>query len=282
MRTHILLFTLVFFATRLGAQTYFTSVETGVSFGASQYFGDLNDSYGFKTIGPAFGLYARKHLSQYISVKLAGNYTHLAYSDKDNSSQYQKKRNLDFQTSIYEVALQAEFNFVRFVTGDPYHRFAPYLTGGVGAFFYDPYTEYQGKRYYLRSIGTEGQNAGFKDRKYSNVAVCFPIGAGVKYWIKPGLNVSFEIVDRLTTTDYIDDVSTTYVGPDKFPLTGPAKFIADKSYEIDENNPLGQAGKQRGNTSSFDQYLMAQVSVSWHFKTYHCPAALSDEMIQAY
>lgn len=282
MRTHFLILTFILFIGSAQGQTYFTAVEMGVSAGGSQYFGDLNDNYGLKTINPAFGLYARKHFTQYISVKLVGNYTHLDYSDKLNSNPYQKQRNLDFATNIYEIALQSEFNFFRFVTGDPYRRFTPYLTGGIGAFLYDPYTTYQGRKYSLRDIGTEGQYAGFKDRRYSNVAVCFPIGIGCKVWLKGGVNLSFEIADRLTTTDYIDDVSTTYVGADKFPLTGNSLYIQDKSYEVNANNPLGRAGKQRGNTSSYDQYLMAQLSISWHFKTYHCPAALSDEMIQAY
>ena len=244
-------------------QTYFTSTETGVIFGVSQYFGDLNDNYGTKTLSPTYGIYVRKHLSQYISVKLVGNFTHLSYSDKYNTNPYQRQRNLDFETDIYEGVAMAEFNFCRFVTGDPYYRFTPYLTGGVGAFHYAPYTTYAGQKYYLRPLGTEGQNAGYADRKYGSVAACFPIGAGVKFWLKGGVNVTFEITDRLTTTDYIDDVSTTYVGANSFPVKkyGNAYLIQDRSGEIDNTKQLGHAGKQRGNTSSMDQYMMAQLSL---------------------
>ena len=42
--------------------------------------------------------------------------------------------------------------------------------------------------------------------------LCFPIGFGVKYAVTDKVNISFEIAHRFTTTDYIDDVSTTYVG----------------------------------------------------------------------
>jgi hypothetical protein len=275
---------LAFFALALKAegQTYFTSTEVGFTFGASQYFGDLNDNYGFKTIHPLVGVYGRKHINQYISLRLGANYTHLSYSDKYNSNPYQKQRNLDFSTDIYETGLQAEFNFFRFTTGDPYYRFTPYLTGGIGAFYYDPYTNLNGAKYFLQPLGTEGQNAGFKDRKYSNVAVCFPIGMGVKFWLKGGINLTLEVADRLTTTDHIDDVSATYVGASKFPQTGPAYMLQDRSTEITPNEPLGRAGKQRGNTSSMDQYLVGQVSISFHFKTYHCPASLSDDAIRTY
>ncbi len=266
------------------AQTYFTSTEVGLSGGGSQYFGDLNDRWGFKTVNLAYGLYARKHINQYISMKLGVYYTQVGYEDKLNVDLYQKQRNLDFQSNIFEASLQAEFNFFRFVTGDPYHRFTPYLTAGIGAFQYDPYTTYQGSKYLLRPLGTEGQNVGFDDRKYSNVSACVPIGVGAKFWVKGGVNLSLEIADRLTFTDYLDDVSTTYVGLDHFPLTPktPTYALQDRSVEIDPSNPLGRKGKQRGNSSTKDQYIMCMLSVSIHFVTYKCPNFMDKDMISTY
>jgi hypothetical protein len=265
------------------SQTYFTLTEMGISFGGSQYFGDLNENYGLRTVNPSYGIYARRHLSHYISVKLCGNYTHVGYDDKYNSSEFKKQRNLNFQSDIYELTFQAEFNFFRFTTGDPYTRFSPYLTLGAGAFYYDPYTNYNGTKTYLRPIGTEGQFVGYSDRKYSSVSPCFPIGVGVKAWIKGGMNVTLEVANRLTTTDYLDDVSTTYVGANKFPWTATTELaLQDRSVELNPAVPLGRAGKQRGNTSSYDQYLIAQVSLSWHFTTYRCPASLNGEFIRTY
>lgn len=266
------------------AQTYYTSTEVGIGVGGSQYFGDLNDRYGFKTVNPGGGIYARKHLNQYISIKMGAYYTQVGYSDKLNSDLYQQQRNLDFKSDIVEVSFQAEFNFFRFVTGDPYHRFTPYLTGGIGAFRYDPYTTYNGNKYLLRPLGTEGQNLGYDDRKYSTVSPCFPIGVGAKFWLTGGVNLTFEIADRLTLTDYLDDVSTSYIGLDRFPLSqkSPTYLLQDRSVEISPSNPLGRKGKQRGNSSTYDQYLMCMLSVSWHFTTYKCPNFMDKEMISTY
>ena len=263
------------------AQSYFTSTEVGISVGGSQYFGDLNENYGLRTIGLAGGIYVRKHLNQYISVKAVTNYTQVGYDDKFNTDDYKRSRNLNFRSDIFEMAAQAEFNFFRFATGDMYNRFTPYLTGGVGFFYYDPYTVYKGNKYFLRPMGTEGQNAGKSNRKYSNTSPCFPIGVGVKFWLKAGVNLTLEIADRLTTTDYLDDVSTTYVGVNKFPVNSVAAALQDRSVELNGKEILGRAGKQRGNTSSYDQYLMAMLSVSWHFTTYRCPSFMStDELIR--
>src|SRR5690606_12330211 len=99
------------------------------------------------------------------------------------------------------------------------------------------------------NIGTEGQHAGYTDRQYSNVAMCFPIGVGFKYWVRPGMNFGFEIANRITTTDYLDDVSTTYVGSHLFPtdaqIPNPGYYIQDRSIERTPENPLGSPGKQR-------------------------------------
>jgi Domain of unknown function (DUF6089) len=259
---------------RAEAQYFFRPMEYGVSAGASQYFGDLNDHYGFQTIHPAFGGFARLHLNQFIAIKAVTDYTHVSYSDQYNSNEYEKQRNLKFQSDIVEFAIQSEFSFFRFATGDPDHRFTPYLTGGLGIFYYNPYTYYNGTLYYLRNLGTEGQLYRKSGKAYSDVSVCFPIGAGVKYWIRPGMNISFEIADRLTTTDYLDDVSTVYAGAGKFPNSAenPAYWLQNTTGTA--KTTLGEAGKQRGNTASKDQYLMAIVSLSFQFKTYKCPAYL--------
>ncbi len=268
------------------AQSFFTANEYGIAVGASQYFGDLNENYGFKTVNMAYGIYGRRRMNSYIALKLSGNYTQVGYDDKFNTIPYKVSRNLNFKSKVIEASFQAEFNFFRFITGDRSFRFTPYLTGGIGAFYYNPYTTYNGYTYDLRPLGTEGQNTGqYDSRKYTSIAVCFPIGAGIKYWLAPGVNLSFEIVDRLTTTDYLDDVSQTYVGADKFPRStalNPAKSLQDRSIEISGNPELGRVGKQRGNSSSSDQYLMAMFSISFNFTTYKCPAFMSRDLIKTY
>jgi len=272
---------LSFICTGIHAQTFYRWTEFGVGAGASQYFGDLNDQYGFKHIRPAFSAFMRYHFNHYIALRVSGTYTQLGYDDKDNSNAYQHMRNLSFRTNIWEGAVQADFNFFRFETGNDENWWTPYLTGGIGAFYYNPYTFYNGDKYYLRPLGTEGQNLGgaYASRKYSNVAVCFPIGAGIKWWAFPGVNMALEITDRLTTTDYIDDVSTTYVGADKFapdPTSlNAAYYLQDPSVLSNPTQPLGRAGKQRGNSASRDQYMMVQFQISIQLKTYKCPAYMS-------
>ena len=112
-----------------------------------------------------------------------------------------KPRNLSFNSNIWELAVQGDFNFFKFVPNNPNYLFTPYVTLGAGVFSYDPYAYLNGQKVFLRPLGTEGQNTKYQGRKpYSTMALCIPIGAGIKYNISDKLNLTFEITHRLTTT----------------------------------------------------------------------------------
>ena len=65
--------------------------------------------------------------------------------------------------------------------GDPDFRFTPYITFGGSIFSYDPYAYLNGNKYFLRTLGTEGQGtAAYPDRKpYSSMALALPFGVGL-------------------------------------------------------------------------------------------------------
>src|SRR5690606_27871196 len=129
-------------------------------------------------------------------------YAQLGYSDQYSKNDYQRWRNLSFNTNIWEIALQGDFNFFRFVPNDPDYLFTPYVTLGIGLFSYDPYAFLDGHKEYLRPLGTEGQTTGYLGRKeYSTMSFSIPFGVGIKYNISDNFNVSFEVAHRFTGTD---------------------------------------------------------------------------------
>lgn len=253
--------------------------EFGISAGAAHYFGDLNTRAKLNRPKMAVGIFFRKQFKNYIGVRVQAHFAQLGYSDvynKDN--EYQRRRNLSFNTNIFELTLQGDFNFFKFVPGDPDYRFTPYVTLGAGIFTYDPYAYLNGQKVYLRPLGTEGQGtAAYPDRKpYGTMAFCFPLGVGVKYALNDRMNIGLEITHRFTTTDYLDDVSTTYVGADKFPplpngSPSNAQLLQDRSYETGE--PIGIEGRQRGFSKQKDQYVMAEITFSFNLTSYRCPTA---------
>lgn len=253
--------------------------EIGLSLGASHYFGDLNTQARLNRPKIAVGAFFRKQFGNYIAMRVSAHYTQLGYSDiysKDND--YQRRRNLSFNSNIFELALQGDFNFFKFLPGDPYHSFTPYVTIGAGVFSYDPYAFLNKQKIFLRTLGTEGQGlASYPERKpYNTMAFAFPMGVGVKYAINDRINIGAEVTHRFTTTDYLDDVSMTYVGADKFPLLpdgtpSQARLLQDRSYETGE--VIGIEGRQRGFSKQKDQYIIAEVFVSFNITSYRCPTA---------
>jgi len=252
--------------------------EFGFSAGAAQYFGDLNPNPRFNTPNMALGAFFRKQFGNYVAMRIQANYAFLAYSDKYNrSNEFMYRRNLSFNSNIWELALMGDFNFFKFVPGSENHRFTPYMSLGIGAFNYNPYTYYQGQKVYLRNLGTEGQGSAlYPDRKpYGSMAICFPLGVGVKYSLNRQMSLGFEVLYRFTTTDYIDDVSKTYA-PDAqtqfLPNGQPTVWYAlqDRSYETGE--PIGIKGRQRGYSNQKDSYLTAQVTLSFNLTSYKCPS----------
>ena len=259
---------------------YIQQGEFGITAGAAHYFGDLNTRAAINRPKPALGIFFRKQFGNYTGLRVIAHYAQVGYSDVYSKNDYQKTRNLSFNSNIWELSVLGDFNFFKFIPGDPDHLFTPYITLGVGVFTYDPYAYINGNKEFLRPLGTEGQLVGYQGRKpYSTMAFCIPLGAGVKYNISDKINLSFEISQRFTTTDYLDDVSTTYAGPqtpgftDANGLPTTAGLLQDRSYEVDPTNVLGQQGRQRGWSKQKDQYIFAELGISFNIGTYRCPSA---------
>ncbi len=258
---------------------YVQKGEFGITAGVAHYFGDLNTRAALNRPKPALGVFFRKQFGNYVGMRVSAHYAQLGYSDVYSKNEYQKTRNLSFNTNIWEVAVQGDFNFFQFVPGSPDYAFTPYVTIGAGVFTYDPYAYLDGRKEFLRPLGTEGQAIGYKGRQqYNTMAFCFPLGVGVKYNVSEKMNISFEIAQRFTNTDYLDDVSTTYIGAGRFgvlPNGDPtvAALLQDRSYELDANNILGTEGRQRGWSKQKDQYIMAEIGISFNISSYKCPTS---------
>lgn len=193
------------------------------------------------------------------------------------------ERNLSFQSKITEVSLIAElyplFAFINWEARDQEPpRFSPYLLAGIGYFSFNPQTEYNGKLYDLEPLRTEGQ--GFKeypDRKtYSLEQVNYPIGMGLKYELGSNFNLRAEVIYRVLSTDYLDDVSTRYVNKNLFTtangipanLINIARKLSDRRDEFAYTNPYPinpNGGQIRGNPKNNDGYFTFNIKLGLVF-----------------
>jgi len=258
------------------AQAHVHEGEVGFFAGAAHYFGDLNNRARVDRPKPVVGIFLRKQIGNYVAVRFSASHAELGYSDRHSDIEYNRRRNLSFNTSIFEMALQGDFNFYRFEPFSDEYFFTPYVTLGAGVFNFNPYAYLKGEKHYLRPLGTEGQgSAAYPERGfYRTLSAGFPVGMGIKYNIARNLNISIEAVHRFTLTDHLDDVSGTYAGPAAFPPNpdgspSVAFLLQDRSNETGIR--IGDAGRQRGFSAQRDKYLFLQAGLSFSISSYRCP-----------
>ena len=149
---------------------------------------------------------------------------------------------------------------------------SPFLFGGISVFYFNPFAEdNNGNKIYLRPLSTEGQGLPmYPDRKqYSLVNMAFPFGGGMKFFVGQKLMLTGEVGFRYTNTDYLDDVSKSYVNLDTLQAY-KGHVSKEMSYRgKDNNNP--NYGYQRGDSKSNDWYWFANITATVYFRAFGNP-----------
>jgi hypothetical protein len=235
--------------------------EIGPSIGMSYYMGELNPGTPFFMSKLAGGLHFRYNYHPRWAWRLNANYLRITASDAESDNRQQQVRNLSFQSNVYEFAPALEFNFFPYEIGNSYYPATPYVFWGIGVYHFNPKAEYKGEMRELRPLGTEGQGvAGTGRTQYNLWGLTFPFGFGFKAHVAKWLGLSLEWGLRRASTDYLDDVSTTYVDPFKLYKTYgvDAVQMADRS----ANPPVyANINRQRGNPNNNDWYSYASLTI---------------------
>ena len=216
----------------------------------------------------AFGAFARYNHSPRLAAKFHLYKGTISGADA-NASNIQEKsgnflRNLEFETDIYEVGLQLEFNILPYNIRENKQQWTPYVFGGIAGFHFNPRAFYEGRWYDLQPLGTEGQGLPGYGPNYSLYQFSLPAGIGFKIDINNKANFGIEFGMRKTFTDYIDDVSTVYPDIDLL-REQRGDLAADLSYrqpEVDGLAPSNPEGGIRGSAGSPDWYMFGGLMVS--------------------
>lgn len=262
----------------------FVSLQYGPSF----YLGDLGGGSGvgktfakdfdFKSNTNFYGISFSQIRNELFGLRfsliggdLKGSDQNTYFENTKDPSYSRYLRNLDFKTKITDITLQGElfpFKFWKYTSKLHNSFFQPYVTMGVGLFHFNP----QGSHYNdtlgdyewieLHPLRTEGQGmAEYPDRKmYKLTQFNIPVGIGFQYEISPSFRLGLEYSHRIIFTDYLDDVSTSYIDPKLYAnyLQGEniyyAQQINNKSAYIDAHKAYN-AGDKRGNPNNNDTYF---------------------------
>jgi len=260
--------TLAFMATH--TLTFSQRLHADLYAGIANYEGDLQGkrfalSNTFTNPYPAVGLGLSYNLSNRIIARFVVNYLRLGADDKNNEPGIGiNRRNLNFKTNIFEGQLGAEYNLLDLSV----RSFTPYVFAAVAIYHFNPYsTDTLGNKVFLKPLSTEGQGlAEYPNRKpYALTQLAIPFGGGVKLALTDKLQVGIELGLRKLFTDYLDDVSTSYVdSATLFATKGPqAVAFAYRGNEIHGAAGYPAEGSQRGSPKNKDWYYTASFRISY-------------------
>ncbi|MBL4587703.1 MAG: outer membrane beta-barrel protein [Flavobacteriales bacterium] len=274
--------------------------------GATQFLGDLGGrnqigSDYFFDIDAASTRYVlnlgfRYKLSQYASVKTGFSFAEVAGNDKYTQEPFRNNRNLHFRSPIIEWATQIEVSWMRETIGSRYKirrvrgrgrkgsQIYVYGFAGVGITYMNPLAKYNGKWYQLRKLNTEGQGFVPSRKQYSNWQFVIPFGIGMKYALDKKSSIGLEYGLRKTFTDYMDDVSTSYVYTKWAPnaleirtaleyddvaaaLADPSLNKVPGSIEAFPGACSACPGQQRGDPTDLDSYMFLMITYQRKIRT---------------
>ncbi|MEN9570017.1 MAG: hypothetical protein RL172_1248 [Bacteroidota bacterium] len=236
-------------------------VHLNVLGGFSNYQGDLQSArLTFNNIKPAFGAGLYYEVTEKLYIR--GQVVFAKVTGADSTGTTVKKRNLSFSSPVTEFHLAIEYDLLNVYE----HGWAPYLFAGIGFFKFNPSAKDSlGNKVYLQPLGTEGQGFYNGRTKYALSSMVIPFGGGLKFALNDNTMLRLEAGLRKTSTDYLDDVSTTYADRNDLLINNGAKAV-EMAFRGDElKPPLAYPGQgiTRGSPRRTDYYYIVGASVSF-------------------
>jgi hypothetical protein len=264
-------------------------VVTGV--GTMNFLGDLGGSndigrsfladWDWEAVRPVIQLGARYQWHRRFATRASFNFGWTVGKDAWSEDPARNARNLSFHSFNFEWGFLPEFYFLpdvplkgryrrRGVTGKSGRPVLGYIYTGIVGFTMNPMARnpYDGQTYALQPLGTEGQFVLPTRDPYSLVQIAIPIGVGFSFKLTNEINLDVEVGWRRTFTDYMDDVSSTYVDPNLFGSDVAKQLsIGTQAYYLDQTPEPGVQifgpGDQRGNPQDNDTYMFFAFNLSW-------------------
>lgn len=278
--------------TRFGQKTHWWEIYAGL--GATNFLGELG---GSNDIGTNFAkdldieatrwsyqMGAKYFYVPRFAQKFQFTYARLRGDDKWTQQPNRRFRNLNFRAPVFELGTQLEGYIIKEgkqasrykLAGIKQKKSNPmelYVHAGFHGIYFNPrgLNPQTNTWVSLQPLCTEGQGVINARPKYSRFSYVFTYGLGATFRIAEDWKIGIEGSMRQTFTDYIDDVSTTYVSKEILKQTSsPNKdlsiLMADKSMYSDLWGNGGdpaqtRPGEQRGDPRDLDAYMSLMIHV---------------------
>ncbi len=253
---------------------FYKHTEIGLLLGGLHYAGDLNQRFNIiHNIGPGASILVQRNSANlrwgWRNTISAGRFS---ASDKNSTNTYLQNRNLSVRCFVAEASSQVVFNFLPYEIGGNTaglkFPFTPYVFAGLGGYYFIPKAELNGVYYNLRDMDTEGQGTvAYQRRRASAVQFAMPLGLGFKASINKKVGFGIEWGIRKLYTDYIDDVSKSYIYPAVLVRERgvEAALLSDRSANnvLEDGAIYSNLYRQRGNSNTKDWYSFVGLHIVW-------------------
>jgi len=271
--------------------------DFGVNLGASNYLGEIGGEeetrrdfvfdMKLNRTQLTVGGFARYKFNPQLSANVGINYGRIKGNDYNSKNPARVARNLSFQNDIIELSGRLELTlfYDNDLGGRGYYNpdFKIYAFAGAAVMKHNPkvrymgdISEFNGELVELQPLKTEGID-------YDLWQFTVPAGIGIYLTHKKIHRFGFEIGYRTTFTDYLDDVSTTYVSDKDVSQNNDELAYALSNRTNQESIDLAAAyaeefdkdvpnfgsfapGQKRGDVTNNDGYLFTQFSYSYVLK----------------
>ncbi len=156
--------------------------DAGIGLGLSGYLGDANESNMFAHPGLAAAATFRYLVNSRWAFRAALTTASLSGNTENMDNVLPEGKVYDFKSQVYDLGVRAEFNFFNYGIGESYKqlsRVTPYLSLDAGVI--------------MSSTGGE-----------TFVAPNLPMGVGVKFKLKPRVNLGMEFTMTKVFGDNVD------------------------------------------------------------------------------
>jgi hypothetical protein len=172
-----------------------------------------------------------------------------------------------FKSRIRSIALVGEVYPINFFhISNEFPKFSPFVSLGVGHYSFNPKANYNGEWVELQPLRTEGQSfAEYPERKpYTLNGTEISFGGGIAYDL-PRFIIKLELLHHRLDTDYLDDVSTTYIDPSLYNKYFSAQQAALATALQNRSGQPVTPGMSRGNSSNNDAYITFSLKIGFKF-----------------
>ncbi len=268
----------------LSSQEY----EARLYLGANYYQGDLAPSshrLSYSSGQASWASMVGMRVNEIFKVNAKFMTGKLVGRDAQSKDLSRKKRNLSFESPLYELGLNTEVNLNYFVPRINKFGVKIYYTTGVNIFHFSPKTFMRDEFGIvqivdLQPLGTEGQGLpGYQDR-YALTQINIPFGIGLSFHLFDNFELGLEFTPRFTFTDYLDDVSDAYMSYEELIAANRpiAAMLTNRTGEYLGTGIVSvPTGTQRGDPNDNDWYLFSGVYLSYNWGADYSPIKQSSK-----